>query len=366
LYLKYSWINLKFIACIESLRLKPIVLYVGFLFVLLTRAQAQVGGKSSFHLFNLPGNAHQAALGGTNISTFDRDINMVWQNPALLRDTMKEQLSVSYIPFYAAIKGGSVSYAHKFKKVGTLAMGIQYVNFGSMTERDETGAELNTFTPQDIALQVAKSHNIGLFTLGSTFKYVYSTLAPTYNSHAVMLDVAGIFRHPTRDFTIGMAFKNVGFAIKNYSEGASAKAPMDIQLGTSYKLEHIPVRLSLTAHHLYKFDIVYQDTSFNKKYDLNGDEIVQKKSFGDKVLRHFVISTEVLLSKNLHARLAYNFQRRREMRLEDRAGTSGFSWGFLIRIKSFQLDYARSYYHLSGGKNWLTLTVDMNRLIGKN
>ncbi len=329
-------------------------------------AQAQTGGKNSFEFVNLPGNAHVAALGGINVSTYDRDVNMVWQNPALLRDTMNRYLSVNYIPFFASIKGGSLAYSHKFKKIGTLAMGIQYINYGSMVERDETGNELGTFRPQDIALMVAKSHTIGVFTLGGTLKYVSSSIAHSYASHGLMMDAGGIFRHPVRDFTIGMTFKNIGFALKKYNKDAPARAPFDIQLGASYKLEHIPVRFSLTAHHLYKFDIVYLDTAQNKKYDLDGNEEKQKKNFADKALRHFIVGTEFLLSKNLHARLAYNFQRRREMRLVDRAGTAGFSWGVMIRIKAFEIDFSRSTYSLAGGKNWLTVTMDMGRMFGKN
>ncbi len=326
---------------------------------------SQTGGKNSFEFINLPGNAHVAGIGGMNISTYDRDVNMVWQNPALLRDTMNHFLSVSYIPFFASVKGGSVSYSHKFKKVGTLAMGVQYINYGSMTERDETGNDLGTFRPQDLALMVAKSHTIGAFTLGGTLKYVSSSIISTYNSSALMMDAGGIFRHPIHDFTIGLAIKNVGLALKKYNKDAPARAPFDVQLGTTYKFEHIPFRLSLTAHHLYKYDIAYLDTTQNKKYDLDGKEILQKKTVADKVLPHFIIGSEFLLSKNLHVHFAYNFQRRLEMRLTNKAGGAGFSWGIMFRIKWLEFDFSRSTYSLAGGKNWVSLAMDVNRLFGK-
>lgn len=259
-----------------------------------------------------------------------------------------------------------MSYSHKFKKIGTLAMGIHYINYGSMVERDETGTELGSFRPQDLAIMIAKSHTIGVFTLGGSLKYAASSITPAYTSYALMVDAGGIFRHPTRDFTIGLVIKNVGFAIKKYDKDIPSRTPFDIQLGASYKLEHIPLRFSLAAHHLYKFDIVYLDTLQNKKYDLDGNEIPQKKTFADKALRHFIIGTEFLLSKNLHARVAYNFQRRREMRLEDKAGTVGFSWGIMLRVKAFELDFSRAAYSLAGGRNWITVTMDMGRMFGKN
>ncbi len=327
---------------------------------------SQTGGKNSFEFVNLPGNAHVAAIGGMNISTYDRDINLVWQNPALLRDTMNGFLSLNYIPFFASVKGTSIAYAHKFKKVGTIAGGIQYINYGTMTERDETGTDQGSFNPKDLAVMVAKAHTIGVFSLGGSLKYVVSSITPAYTSYAVMMDAGGVFRHPQKDFTVGLAVKNIGFALVKYNKDAPARAPFDVQMGTTYKFEHIPLRFSLTAHHLYKFDIAYLDASQNKKYDLDGNEIVQTKKFTDKLLPHFIIGTELLLSKNLHARFAYNFQRRMEMRLENKAGGTGFSWGIMFRVKWFEFNFSRSTYSLAGGKNWVSVAMDMHRLFGKN
>jgi hypothetical protein len=327
---------------------------------------SQTGGKNSFEFVNLPGNAHVAAIGGTNVSVYDKDVNMVWQNPALLRDSMNRILSVNYIPFFASIKGGSMSYSHKFKTIGTIAAGIQYINYGTMIQTDETGNEIGSFHPQDVAFMVAKSHTIGAFSLGATLKYVSSTITPTYSSSALMTDVGGIFRHPIRDFTIGMTFKNIGLALKKYDKNAPARAPFDVQLGTTYKFEHIPLRFSVTANHLYKYDIAYLDTAQNKKYDLNGNEIIQKKNVADKILPHFIIGAEFLLSKNFNVRLAYNFQRRLEMRLENKAGGTGLSWGIMFRIKWLEFDFSRATYSVAGGKNWVSIAMDMDRLFGKN
>ena len=327
---------------------------------------SQTGGKNSFEFVNLPGNAHVAAIGGTNVSVYDKDVNMVWQNPALLRDTMNRFLSVNYIPFFASVKGGSMSYAHKFKTIGTIAAGIQYINYGTMPQTDETGNDIGTFHPQDLALMIAKSHTIGAFSLGGTLKYVSSVITPVYSSYALMMDAGGIFRHPVKDFTIGLVIKNIGFALKKYDKNAPTRAPFDVQLGTTYKFEHIPLRFSITANHLYKYDIAYLDTSQNKKYDLNGKEIIHKKSISDKILPHFIIGTEFLLSKNLHVRFAYNFQRRLEMRLENKAGGTGFSWGIMFRIKWLEFDFSRATYSVAGGKNWVSIAMDMDRLFGKN
>ncbi len=54
------------------------------------------------------------------------------------------------------------------------------------------------------------------------------------------------------------------------------------------------------------------------------------------------------------------------MKLEDKAGGTGFSWGVMFRIKWLEFDFSRATYSLAGGKNWVSLALDMNRLFGKN
>ncbi|HSZ25723.1 MAG TPA: type IX secretion system protein PorQ [Cytophagaceae bacterium] len=334
--------------------------------LLSARVFSQSAGKSSFEFVNLPSSAHVAGIGGMNISTYDRDVNMVWQNPALLRDTMKRFLSVTYLPFYASVKGGTMSYAHKFRKVGTIAASIQYIDYGTMDQTDETGNVLGTFHPQDLAFMLAKSHTIGLFTLGGTLKYVASVITPSYSSYALMADIGGVFKHPVRDFTIGLTMKNIGAALVKYDKGAPTYTPFDVQLGTSYRLEHLPVRFSLTAHHLDQLNIVYNDTSQNVTYDLNGNEIVHKTKLGDEIIRHFVVGTEIFLTRGLHFRCGYNFQLRRELLVQNKPGGAGLSWGFLLRVKSFEFEFTRATYHIVGGKNWITVSMDMNRIFGRN
>jgi hypothetical protein len=138
--------------------------------------------------------------------------------------------------------------------------------------------------------------------------------------------------------------------------------PFDAQLGVTFKPEHMPLRFSATAHHLYQFDIVYLDPNQRGLLDADGNEIKDKKTFGDKLARHFVVGGELLLSKNFHLRMGYNHLRRRELRMDSRSGGAGLSLGALIRIRSFAFDYSRAFYHVGGASNYFTLTTDMGSL----
>ena len=54
--------------------------------------------------------------------------------------------------------------------------------------------------------------------------------------------------------------------------------------------------------------------------------------FGDKLLRHTSFGTEIILSKNFHIRVGYNYQRQKELKISTKRGMSGFSFGFGISL----------------------------------
>jgi hypothetical protein len=335
-----------------------------FLFLLLYNvfSFAQIGGKNSFEFLDLPVNAHVAGIGGVNVSVVDQDVNMFMQNPALLNADMDRHLSLNYQPYYADTKASSLAYAHKIKN-NTWGFGLQYLNYGKIDQTDASGTVLGSYTPQDVGIMAARSHTVNNYTLGVNMKFVYSQIL-NYNSMALMGDLGGVFKHPQKDFSIGLVIKNAGFAFNKFTKDTKVNLPFDVQLGTSYKPEHLPFRFSFTAHHLQKFDIVYQDSS-QRTYDLNGNLIAQHKSFADKIGRHLIVGGELLLSKNFHIRIGYNYLRRRELRLSNKSGGAGFSFGFMARVKSFELGFTRAYYHVAGGTTSLTVTTNFETLIRK-
>jgi hypothetical protein len=333
-----------------------------FLLLLLSNVYsfAQIGGKNSYEFLDLPVNAHVAGIGGINVSVKDQDVNLFMQNPALLNPEMNKRLSLSFQPYYADVKASSIAYAHKIKNA-TWGFGLQYFNYGKLDQTDATGTYLGSFIAQDFGLMASRSHTVNNFTLGVNLKFASSQIN-TYKSMAVMADLGGLFKHPSKDFTIGLVIKNAGFALKKFTTDTKTNLPFDVQVGTSYKPEHLPLRFSFTAHHLQKFNVVYQDSS-QKTYDLNGNEIEQRISLGDKLGRHLIVGGELLLSKNFHILIGYNYLRRRELRLSGKSGGAGFSFGCMARVKSFELGFTRAYYHVAGGTTSLTVTTNFETLL---
>lgn len=327
-------------------------------------AFCQIGGVSSYEFLRIPVNARIAGIGGVNVSTSDKDVNLFMQNPASLNDSMLRFGSVNYVPYFADIHGSAVTYAFQHKKLGTFGVGLHYFNYGRFQETDATGNEMGQFNPNEYALMISKSHTVDNFSVGATLKLAGSHIH-TYSSFAGMLDIGGMFRHPEKDFNIGLVIKNAGLAFKRYNPETPVSMPFDVQLGTSFKPEHMPLRFSVTAHHLHKFDIVYNDPSQKKQVDLDGNEIENKVSIADKIGRHFILGGEFLLGKNLNILFGYNYLRRRELRMETRSGGAGFSLGAMVRVKSFEFAYTRAFYHVAGGASYLTLTSNFNTLLKK-
>ncbi len=326
---------------------------------------AQVGGQRAFTFLELPVSAKQAALGGINVSAFGHDVNMVAANPALLNSEMERQLSLGYIGYLADIKQSNLAYAFNHKKLGRWAASINYLNYGNFVQRDATGMEEGSFTVNDYTFNLSHARQAEAFTIGATARLAVSSIAGN-KAVGILADVGGLFKHPERDLTVGLAFKNIGYQLKPFDDGEHQSMPFDAQLGASYKPEHMPVRLSLTAHHLYQLDVVYLDPNSKGQLDANGNEIKEEKTVGDKIARHFVIGTEFILSKNFQVRAGYNHLRRKELRLDNASGGAGFSAGAMLRVRAFELNYSSAFYHPAGASHYITVSTDTGTLLKRN
>jgi hypothetical protein len=327
-------------------------------------AFSQVGGRSNFEFADLATNARVAGLGGINISAPNPDLNMVLQNPSLLRSESHNFLHLNYVPYYAKINASSIIYGLDHGNKGRYGFGLQYMDYGTMEMTDEGGNVLGTFRPQEYCLSLATAHTIEIYSLGASLKYAYSRIG-TSGSSAIMADIGGIFRHPEKDLSIGIVVKNAGLVIKKHHPDSKAATPFDVQAGVSFKPEHMPLRFSVTVHHLQRFDIIYQDPTQKGQVDLEGNEIEQKKTFADKLARHFVLGGELILSKNFNILFGYNYLRRRELRLQTKSGGAGFSLGFIAKIKSFEIGFSKAYYHVAGGTTYLSIATNLSRFSKK-
>lgn len=337
-----------------------------FLLVALASFQAiaQSGSSQSFSFLRRPANARVSGIGGENITVIDKDVSMAMYNPALISSDLHSSFAFNYQPYLADINALALAYGHTFKKAGTFTTSLQYMNYGKMDNTDPTGAVLGTFTASEYAFSVGHARVQGPFTLGANLKFVGSNLA-SYSSHAIVADLGGIFKHPKKELSLGLVIKNVGIVVSDYTPKNASNLPFDAQLGVSYKLDHMPLRFSVTAVKLYKYDIRYDDPNVPLPLDINGDPILESNNNFDKIMRHtdivfrhLVFGGEFLLSKNINLRVGYNHMMRREMYVTDIYSMAGISLGGMIRIAGFEFAYSRMNYHIAGGLNTLSISTN--------
>jgi hypothetical protein len=327
---------------------------------------AQIGGRTGYSFLEVPVAARQAALGGTNVSVLDKDVSMGYQNPALLNDSIDKHVSFTYQPYFADIKKSTLFAASSFKKIkGTFSTGLNYFDYGTINQTDASGNVTGVVLhPVEYALVAGYARSQGPFSMGVNGKFVHSSIAG-YTASAVMVDFGVLYKHSKEALTVGLVFRNVGFNLSNYVKGQPVNLPFDIQLGSTYKPKHMPLRLSVTATHLYTMNVVYNDPALNVKVNLDGSVTPIPTTFSDKVLRHFVIGGELIVSKNIHFLFGYNFLMRRELKLQSMAGPAGITWGFMFRVKKFEIGFTRAYYSVQGGTSYFTLGLNMHEWIKK-
>ena len=293
-----------------------------------------------------------AALGGVNVSLADRDINFFQSNPALAGDSLAGMASASYQFYVADIGQATFSYAHPFKRVGSLMFGIQHMRYGNLTSYDATGAEIGNFDSGETMLMVGKNHSISNFRLGANLKMTFSNLAG-YRASALLVDLGGVFIHPEQDLRIGLVVKNLGVVLVDYSESSQANLPFDVQVGATFKPAHMPFRFSLTAYNLTETDIPYYNPADG------GDEPTTL----NKVMSRMNVGVELLLHRNVNVLVGYNYLRHQELKLSNGGGGAGLTFGFSARIKTAEFVFSRSAY-VSGQAGYaFTLSTNVNKLL---
>lgn len=329
---------------------------------------AQVtGGEHAMEFLRLSNSPHVSALGGINVSSTSDDISLALQNPALMRPGLHNQIGLNYNAYYAGIGVMNLQYGYNMAKIKTaMALGVQYINYGSFLETDDIGNQYGEFHASDYAISLAASRSYGEhWRYGATLKWAHSSLYDSKAS-AVLADVGVNYYDSSALVDIGIVAKNMGFSLHNYTKGNSEPLPFDLQLGISKQFKHLPLRLFATVHHLYEWDIRYDNPADVQTNILSGTDTATKKKtyFADKLFRHFIFGAEFTLAKRLSLIASYNQLHRSELAVKDHTALAGFGFGTSINLNKFQVHYSRVYYSSAGAYNEFGLNMALNKLFG--
>ena len=335
-------------------------IYVLVLFSLLfLTGKAQIGGEYTYQFLELTNSARIAALGGTQIAIYDSsDLNLPYANPALLHEDMDNRVLVNYVNYLADVNYGYASYAKTYEGIGNFAVGMHYINYGQFDEATETG-ELTgaTFNAAEYALNLIYSNSYKRLNYGINLKPILSSFE-TYQSFGIAADLGASFASKDGYTNVALVVRNFGTQISTYYDGADReRIPLNIQAGISKRLQHAPLIFSATLQHLNHWDLGSSD----EEPEFGAETIHDREeSFAKQTMRHLVLGAEILPSENFTLRVGYNYQRRQELKFDNKASTVGFSAGFGLKIKRFHFDYAISRFHLAGSSNLFSVSVNLN------
>ncbi len=320
---------------------------------------AQIGGNSSYEFLRVPVSARSASLGGSAIHINDGDITLANENPALFTEATSDKLAIGYFNYFKGMNTGFAAYAKNLNEIGTFGFGIQHMGSGEIVKADETGAKMGTFKVSETIFKASFNRSFdSIFFIGATIKPFFANY-DIYKSFALGMDIGATFTSRNKLVTASVAIKHFGIQVTSFND-TREKLPLDVQAGVSYKLEHAPFRLSLAAHHItknFKYNYVNNSEPTNTGYStISTDE----PSTFMAIANHFILGVELLPTKNIAIRGGYNFQRRDELKLTDKGGASGFSWGLGFKIKKLYFSYANARYHFAGRTNYITITTNLS------
>ncbi len=290
---------------------------------------------STYRFLLVPPSAYASALGGDGVSLKQGDFSMMTLNPAYISENDHRHFALSYVNHISDVNMGMLSGAWNFPRIGTLAGELRYLNYGKLTRADAEGNRLGAFQAYDMSLSVALSRTLlpGLRYAGGV-TLIHSSY-DQYQSSAVGIMAGMWYEIPSQELTLGASVTNLGAQIQKF-ETTNEPLPLDIRVGVSKRLEHMPLRISLTMHSLNRWQMpTVADT--------------RKPTFSQNLARHMELGTELLLSDYVQVGLGYNRLRHEDLKSSNRLDLAGTSIGLIIHTKRLRFDISRSSWSNAGG-----------------
>jgi hypothetical protein len=308
---------------------------LNFYILLLTLSFAgSAFSQNTYEFMRIDMSARAAALGGSFVSNAD-DPNVIFYNPAGIKLLTNSPASFSYVKYILDINVASLSYSREFEGIGRFAAAVKYINYGTFTRADEFANKTGEFVPNEMAFIVGYANQLdNNFYYGGSVKFIYSGIAG-YSSTALACDLGLHYAIPAQEMNIGVSALNIGSQLQSY-DGIKEDLPLDIQVGASKKLAHLPLRLFLDFHRLNQ----------------SRDNFFQK-------FKAFSLGGEFFLSKALTFRLGYENEKRNDLKVGTTAGLAGFNLGLGLKIKEYQFDYGYSSWGEIGALHRISVATNL-------
>ena len=324
--------------------------------------------NGTFRALTDANSARVVALGGLPLPVHDGDLQTAVFNPSAISPEMNNQMTLSYVgDFNIGTNFATAQYSHTFEHLGSLAASVQYYNYGNMQYASESGyTDGSTFNVSDYAISLGWGRELtDKWSIGANLKYA-GLQYESGRAGALGVDVAATYWSYS-NWAFTLAARNIGRQLYCREMYLDNKwLPFSLDFMASKKLDHLPLTIIMGYKDIQHWNKLYYDPlDLAGYYDpITGDykEPSKVSRFFTNLGCHLVVGGELALGKNLVLRASYNYETYRNMGVPEKRSLVGFSAGFSVKIKAFQLDYARSRNNIVGSPNFLTLRVDLSKL----
>lgn len=304
-----------------------------------------VAEVTSFPLLQVAPSARTAALGGSFVAVTDGDVNALFHNPAIPGRETSRTASVSYLNHLSDLNVGSVAYSHTARGLSTTFHGgLRFAHWGSFEGRDRFGNRTDDFGAGSAILTVGGARPLGTRArYGANLHLMHASIEEA-RAVALALDLGGLYRVPERQLALGVSLRHLGGMLSSFSDRRE-ELPLDLQVGLSKRLAHLPLLLTATAYDLT-----------NLSRGITGGETA------DHVLGHLTFGAELQPGDVLRFRIGYNHRRSKELALTDRFDLAGVGLGFGLTVSALTVDYAYNSWSSLGGLHQFSLKADLAEL----
>ncbi|PID62552.1 MAG: hypothetical protein CR986_01195 [Ignavibacteriae bacterium] len=290
--------------------------------------------QETFKFLELDNSPRAASLAGSFVSNID-DPNVIFYNPAGIGYLQNNSISFSHVFHLAGINSSALSYSHEFEEIGKFGAALKYINYGSFVEANAWGVKTGEFGAGELAAIIGYSNKLDEnFNYGANIKFIFSSIAGKYST-GLALDLGLHYTIPDTKWNFGFSILNLGTQLTQYYT-VEEKLPLDIRLGFSKTLAHLPLTFYVSLNKL------------NGSYD----------SFG-KRFQNFTFGGEFKVSKVIKLRFGYDNQKRKDYKINGSAGIGGFNLGIGILISNYNFDYAFSSLGSIGSFHRIGLTTNL-------
>lgn len=196
-------------------------------------AQHQKVGTTVFEFLKIGQGARPMGMAGAFTAVAD-DANSLFWNPGGLCRIPVPLLTSTYRNYVAGIKGGYLAYARPHSETLSLAVGVSYLDFGTIQKRGPNNEDLGTFHPAALVPTLG----FGLLltediAVGVGVKGIYEAI-DTLASFGAAIDVGGTYQAKVEGLKLGAAVQNLGVQLQAFNEEKES-LPITMKVGASYQ-----------------------------------------------------------------------------------------------------------------------------------